>query len=135
MAVGDKFAGANLSITIGGTALTCPQSYRVIPTSSFVEYNCPGATGTQRVFVAKNWDGSVMDYVDNDDQAKINAWNAAAGTDQAVVINPDGSTSGQMTITFDAFVDAGLEGGMGNIGSVPINLTINGGVTVGTLGA
>lgn len=130
MAVGDKFAGANLAATIGGTALNCPQSFRVVPTSKFVEYECPGASGTQRVFVARNWEASMVDYIDNDDHTKLNAWNAAAGTVQAVVIYPDGNVSGKTKITFDAYPDAGIEGGMGNIGSSPISLTVNGGVTL-----
>lgn len=130
MAVGDKSAGANLAITIGGTALSCPQSFKVSPTSKFVEYECPGAAATQRVFVSRSWDGSAMDYVDNDDLDKLNAWNASPGVDQAVVIYPDGNVSGKTKIAFSAFIDAGLEGGMGNIGSSPIQFTIDGTVTL-----
>ena len=130
MAVGNKFTGANLSITIGGTAMNCPQSFRVIPTSKFVEYECPGAAATLRVFTSRSWDASAVDFTDNDDFAKTNAWNAAPGTAQAVIIYPDGITSGQTKITFSAYVDAGIEGSMGSIGSNPINFTVNGDVTL-----
>lgn len=129
MAVGDKFAGKSLAITIGGTALDCAQSYRVVPTSRFVEYDCPAAAATQRVFVARSWDASCMDYSDNDSHDKINAWNASAGTTQAVVIYPNGNVSGQTKISFGAFVDAGQELSMGSMGSVPITFTVSGDVT------
>lgn len=132
MAVGDKWSGANLAITIGGTAVPCPQSISVTPTDQFVEYKCPGAAAVERIWTARSWDANIVCFPNNDDADDLNAFAANPGTTQPIVAYPDGNTSGKVKVTFDAFVAPGLASAMDSVGSSTINLVVDGAVTIGT---
>lgn len=133
MAVGDKFAGPNLAITIGGTAVPCPQSFSFTPTDQFVEYNCPGASGVQRLWTARSWAAALAYLPDNDNHDILAFFNGSPGVTKEVVVYPDGNVSGQTKVAADCYVAVGLElSSYGSNGSAPVSLVVDGEPTFST---
>lgn len=132
MAVGGKWSGRNLLVTIGGEVVPCIQSFSVTPSDEFVEYKCVGSDGTKRIYDGRNWSSEATCLLDNDDQTFINSVNAAPGTPQAIIAYPDGNVAGQIKISFNAFVAMGAETSRGSAGSSAIQIVPDGDVTFGT---
>ena len=124
----NQFAGRNLAVTIGGTAVPCPQSFRFTSTKDIVEFWCVSATGKQKILVGTSNDAEATFFPEKTDHADITSFNS--DDLEAVVVYPDGNTSGNIKITFNAYVSAGLEVSQGNPGSSSITMNIDGGVTL-----
>ena len=128
--MGNQFAGRNLAVTIGGTAVPCPQSAEVTPSQDITEYYCTSASGKQKILLGTNWAGNCVFFPENNDQADITSFNTTTAV--AVVIYPDGNVNGNMKITFDAYCSTGLGVNLGNPGSSTVNFAVDGDVTFGS---
>jgi len=124
---GEKYAGPNLAVTIGGTAVVCPQSFSFTPTDQFVEYNCPGAAGVQRQWTARSWAASLAYLPNNNSHDILGFFNATPGVTKEVIVYPDGNTSGLTKVTANCYVAVGMElGSYGAVGSAPVSLVVDG---------
>ena len=123
-----KVGGRNLSATIGGTAVPCPQSYSINESPRYLEYFCVGVDGDQRIYDGSNWTASVTYFPDNDDYAELAAW-SEVDTAVAILIYPDGATAGNTRISFNAFPAISNQGGQGSLNSITVNLQVDGSVT------
>ncbi len=128
--MGNQFAGRNLAVTIGGTAVPCPQSVTVTPSQDIYEYYCTGASGKQKILLGTAWSGSCIFFPEDNDQADITSFNTT--TAAAVIVYPDGNTNGSMKITFSAYCSTGLDLSVGSAGSSTVNFMIDGDVTFGS---
>lgn len=125
--MGDQWVGKNLAITIDGDPVTCPQSYELNGQHDFVEYYCVGTDGKQKVYDGTNWTASNVWFPENDDHADLTDFNNTTAV--AVVVYPDGNTSGRIKITYNAFTTVSLSAQRSSPGSSTINHIIDGDVT------
>ena len=123
----DQFTGKNLSITIDGDAVTCPQSFEINGQHDFVEFYCVGTAGKQRVYDGTNWTASVTWFPEDNDHADITDFNNTAAV--AVLAYPDGNTAGKIRVSFSAFSSVGLSTQRSSVGSSTVNFVIDGDVT------
>lgn len=126
--MGTKFAGKNLAITVGGTALNCPQSFDVDSDLEFIEFYCVGTAGKQRIPDGVSWSASATFFPDNDDASDI-AGLLNDDTAVAVVVYPDGNTASNIKITFNAFSAPGLSVNRGSVASGKVKFVVSGDVT------
>ena len=126
----NQFAGRNLAATINATAVPCPQQVTLTPSQDVYEYYCTAAAGKQKILLGTNWTGSITFFPEENDQADIAAFNTTTAV--AIIVYPDGNTSGYMKITCNAFCSTGLDLSVGSAGSSTINLIVDGDVTFGS---
>ena len=126
----NQFAGRNLAVTIGGTSVPCPQSAEFTPSQDIYEFYCTGASGKQKILLGTGWTGSITFFPEENDQTDIASFNTT--TAAAIIVYPDGNTSGYMKITCNAYCSTGLSLSVGSAGSSTINLMIDGDVTFGS---
>lgn len=112
------------SLTVGGTAVPCPQSLDLSPTNEIFEYYCPTATGKQKIVYGTNWSGSAMFFPDNDDHAEMVSFNSTSLL--GVTAYPAGTAAGNMKITFTAYCSAGLSVPITSAASATINFDVSG---------
>lgn len=125
--MGDQWVGKNLALTIENAPVTCPQSFELNGQHDFVEYYCVGTDGKQKIYDGTNWTGSCTWFPENDDHADLTNFNNTTAV--AVVVYPDGNTSGRIKITFNAFTSVGLNTQRSSVGSSTVNFVIDGDVT------
>lgn len=125
--MGDQWVGKNLALTIDGDPVTCPQSFSLNGKQDFVEFYCPATDGKQKVYDGTNWDGSCVWFPENDDHADLTDFNNS--TAAAVIVYPDGNTSGRIKITFSAYTAISLDTQRSSPGSSTITFNIDGDVT------
>lgn len=118
------------ALTIGGTAVPCPQSLDLTPSKEMFEYYCSGATGKQKIVLGTNWSGSINFFPDKDDFAELNAFNT--NNLLAVTAYPSGTAAGGTKITLSAYVSTGLSTPATSAGSATISLNVNGEPTFAT---
>lgn len=123
----NQWTGRNLAVTIDGDVVPCVQSVSLNPTQDFAEYYCPGVTGKQKVLIGSAWTGSVTFFPEDDDHVDLTSFNT--DTAVAIIIYPDGNTSGKIKATCSAYCATGLETNNGSIGSATVTLNIDGAVT------
>ena len=126
-----QWTGKNLAITIDGDPVTCPQSFEVSGSHEFVEYYCVGTAGKQRVHDGTNWTASCTWFPENDDHADLTDFNNTAAV-AAVIVYPDGNTSGNIKITFNAYTSVSLSTQRSSVGSSTITFVVDGDVTFGS---
>ena len=118
------------ALTVGGTAVPCPQSIDLTPSKEMFEFYCPTASGKQKIVLGTNWTGSITFFPDKDDFAEINAFNGNELL--GVTAYPSGTAAG-MKITLNAYVSTGLSAPATSAGSATINLDVNGVPTFATV--
>lgn len=126
----DQFTGKNLALTIEGDPVTCPQSFEVTSNFDFLEYYCVASSAKQRILNGTDWTASAVWFPEFDDHADLTDFNNTTAV--AIVVYPDGNTTGNIKITFNAFTTAGLNVSRGSVGSSTINFIIDGDVTFGS---
>lgn len=125
----DQFTGKNLAITIEGDAVPCPQSFEVNGSHNFVDYYCVGTAGKQTIFDGTSWNASCTFFPESDEDEELLDFNNTTAV--AIIVYPDGNTSGNIKITFSAYTSVGLNVQRGSVASATVNFAIDGAVTFG----
>lgn len=100
-----KFTGADMTLTIGGNAITCLQSVETDERIDVYQVACAAATDKENVAGLKSSRMSVTFAAETDDVTVINY--VAPGDTGAIVFKPHGAVMGDMQFDATASIVSG----------------------------
>jgi hypothetical protein len=100
-----KFTGADMTLTIGGNAITCLQSVETDERLDVYQVSCAGGTNKENVGGLKSSRMSITFAVETDDVTVLNY--VEPGDTGAVVFKPHGAVMGDIQIDATASIVSG----------------------------